>query len=172
MRTVHERPAEQQGPAGRTERQPVISARGLWKVFGPRAQRVVGSELATLSAGELRERTGAPRPFGTWASTPLQWLGATYEFAGVKLPSFKPGCDTPLRQFDCAYPTYTLDKILSKQLVDEGGAAVEFLKKFRWSTADQNQVALSIAQDKMSPDQAAKRWAEENRDVWKRWMPS
>lgn len=37
---------------------PVFSVRNLWKVFGPKAGRVPGSELAGLSAAELRERTG------------------------------------------------------------------------------------------------------------------
>ncbi|MET9799414.1 glycine betaine/L-proline ABC transporter ATP-binding protein [Streptomyces sp. NPDC006368] len=37
---------------------PVFSVDGLWKVFGPKAGRVPGSELADLPATELRERTG------------------------------------------------------------------------------------------------------------------
>ncbi|MFD6281390.1 glycine betaine/L-proline ABC transporter ATP-binding protein [Streptomyces sp. NPDC060209] len=37
---------------------PVFSVRNLWKVFGPKADRVPGGELADLSATELRERTG------------------------------------------------------------------------------------------------------------------
>ncbi len=37
---------------------PVFSVRGLWKVFGPRAERVPGSEYAGLPPAELREATG------------------------------------------------------------------------------------------------------------------
>ncbi|MEU2493009.1 glycine betaine/L-proline ABC transporter ATP-binding protein [Streptomyces sp. NPDC007883] len=38
---------------------PVFAVRDLWKVFGPRADRVPGSaELAALGPAELRERTG------------------------------------------------------------------------------------------------------------------
>ncbi|MEU2107410.1 glycine betaine/L-proline ABC transporter ATP-binding protein [Streptomyces sp. NPDC019507] len=38
---------------------PVFAVRDLWKVFGPRAERVPGSaELAALGPAELRERTG------------------------------------------------------------------------------------------------------------------
>ncbi|WP_137993085.1 quaternary amine ABC transporter ATP-binding protein [Streptomyces vilmorinianum] len=37
---------------------PVFSVRGLWKVFGPKAERIPGSEHAGLSPAELRERTG------------------------------------------------------------------------------------------------------------------
>ena len=35
-----------------------ISVRGLWKVFGPRAERIVGTPLADLSRRELEGRTG------------------------------------------------------------------------------------------------------------------
>ena len=35
-----------------------VSCRALWKVFGPRPEAIVGSELATLSRAELLERTG------------------------------------------------------------------------------------------------------------------
>ncbi|GAA4783483.1 MULTISPECIES: glycine betaine/L-proline ABC transporter ATP-binding protein [Streptomyces] len=39
--------------------EPVFSVRGLWKVFGPKADRVPGDpELAALDAAELRARTG------------------------------------------------------------------------------------------------------------------
>ncbi|MBG0560375.1 quaternary amine ABC transporter ATP-binding protein [Actinoplanes aureus] len=37
---------------------PAITVTNLWKVFGPRADRVVGTPLAGLSRAELRERTG------------------------------------------------------------------------------------------------------------------
>src|ERR671918_224587 len=37
---------------------PVIRAEGVWKVFGPRGERLVGSPDAYLPRGELREKTG------------------------------------------------------------------------------------------------------------------
>ena len=37
---------------------PVIRAEGVWKVFGPRGERLVGSNDALLPRGELREKTG------------------------------------------------------------------------------------------------------------------
>jgi glycine betaine/proline transport system ATP-binding protein len=38
--------------------EPLIRARGVWKVFGHRPERIVGSPEASLSRAELRERTG------------------------------------------------------------------------------------------------------------------
>ena len=37
---------------------PTIAVQDLWKVFGPRPERIVGSPMADLSRAELRERTG------------------------------------------------------------------------------------------------------------------
>jgi glycine betaine/proline transport system ATP-binding protein len=37
---------------------PVIRASGIWKVFGPNPERLVGSDDALLPRGELREKTG------------------------------------------------------------------------------------------------------------------
>ncbi|BFU45097.1 quaternary amine ABC transporter ATP-binding protein [Krasilnikovia sp. MM14-A1004] len=41
-----------------TSRPPKITVERLWKVFGPRADRVVGTPLAELTRAELRARTG------------------------------------------------------------------------------------------------------------------
>ncbi|WP_432137597.1 MULTISPECIES: quaternary amine ABC transporter ATP-binding protein [unclassified Streptomyces] len=49
--------APRQAPAT-AEAPPVFSVRNLWKVFGPKAERVPGSELADLPPDELRRRTG------------------------------------------------------------------------------------------------------------------
>jgi glycine betaine/proline transport system ATP-binding protein len=37
---------------------PLISAQGVWKVFGPHGERIVGSPDADLPRGELRDKTG------------------------------------------------------------------------------------------------------------------
>jgi glycine betaine/proline transport system ATP-binding protein len=37
---------------------PLIRADGVWKVFGPNAERIIGSPDADLPRGELREKTG------------------------------------------------------------------------------------------------------------------
>ena len=38
--------------------EPLIAASGIWKIFGPKADRILGTEDAELSRTELRERTG------------------------------------------------------------------------------------------------------------------
>jgi glycine betaine/proline transport system ATP-binding protein len=45
-------------PADASPDRPKVSCRGLWKVFGPRAERVIGSPDAELSRDELLAKTG------------------------------------------------------------------------------------------------------------------
>ena len=47
-------------PGGRIDRTgpPLIRAEGIWKIFGPRAERVLGSEDVDLPRRELRAKTG------------------------------------------------------------------------------------------------------------------
>src|SRR3954454_8041521 len=49
------RPGETRKPASGT---PMLDVKGLWKVFGSRPERVVGTTLADLPRGELRASTG------------------------------------------------------------------------------------------------------------------
>jgi glycine betaine/proline transport system ATP-binding protein len=45
-------------PAGASRGDPLIRASGVWKVFGPNAEKLIGSPDADLPRGELREKTG------------------------------------------------------------------------------------------------------------------
>ncbi|MFJ5674364.1 glycine betaine/L-proline ABC transporter ATP-binding protein [Streptomyces sp. NPDC093097] len=52
-------PRTEQGGSGADERSSVFSVRNLWKVFGPKAERIPEDDSLTgLSAQELREQTG------------------------------------------------------------------------------------------------------------------
>jgi glycine betaine/proline transport system ATP-binding protein len=45
-------------PAGEQRGDPLIRADGVWKVFGPNPEKLIGSPDADLPRGELREKTG------------------------------------------------------------------------------------------------------------------
>jgi glycine betaine/proline transport system ATP-binding protein len=48
----------QDTPAGPPDGEPLLRAEGVWKVFGPGADKIVGTPDAELSRAELREKTG------------------------------------------------------------------------------------------------------------------
>ena len=68
------------------------------------------------------------------------------------------------------FPPYHLNKLLAKKFADSGSPAVDLIKKFQWSNADQNVVSKYIGQDGMSPDDAAKKWIDANPDKVKAWL--
>lgn len=72
----------------------------------------------------------------------------------------------------CDYPEYLLDKIARKEFALNGGEAYELIENFNWSNEDQNEVASSIANDGLSPEQAAEKWISSHRAVWETWLPA
>ncbi|MFS8099512.1 ABC transporter substrate-binding protein [Lentzea alba] len=99
-----------------------------------------------------------------------QWLLNEIKLEKVKLPEYKPGCDADAEKVACDYPDYDLDKIVSKKFADANGPAFQLVKNFKWTNEDQNTVAKYIAEDKMKPEDAAKKWVEANGDKVKAWL--
>lgn len=127
-----------------------------------------GSENALIESFRRAQQNKEPLLAYFW--TP-QWLFSEVELAKVDLPPYTPGCDANPEKVDCDYPKYDLDKIVSAEFAEEGGPAYQLVKKFRWTNDDQNQVALWIAKDNMSPEAAAKKWVEQNPDKVQDWLP-
>ena len=88
----------------------------------------------------------------------------------IDLPANTPGCDADAEKVACDYPTYDLDKIVSTRFASSGSPAAKLVQKFSWTNQDQDVVAKYIAEDKMSPDDAAKKWIAANPDKVKAWL--
>jgi glycine betaine/proline transport system substrate-binding protein len=127
-----------------------------------------GSETALIQAFKQAEEQKKPL-IGYFYSP--QWLLSEVNLQKVKLPAYTPGCDANPEKVACDYPDYDLDKIVSKKFADTAGPAYQLVKKFQWTNEDQNLVARYIAQDKMTPDAAAKKWVDANQDKVKAWLP-
>jgi len=105
-----------------------------------------------------------------------QYLNAQYDLAQVKLPARFEGCQDDEKKggdpktYACEYPSYPLDKIVSSKFEASGSPAVTVIKNFKWTSEDQNTVANMISGDKMKPDEAAKKWVEDNPDKVDAWL--
>jgi glycine betaine/proline transport system substrate-binding protein len=126
-----------------------------------------GSEAAQIT--QIQQNYKAKKPFLTYWWTP-QWLNAQVDLVEVKLPEYKEGCDADPKKVACAYPNTPLQKWLNADFAKDGGKAAAFLKSFKWTAEDQNEVAKMITQDKLSADEAAKKWVEANPDAVKGWL--
>lgn len=141
---------------------------------------VVGGSEAALLTG-FRNAQQNKTPLLAYFYTP-QWyadvqgqaptLGVKdpVKLANVKLPPWKKGCDDDADKVDCDYPPYNLNKLIATKFADSGSPAVDLVKKFQWTNADQNVVAKYIGQDKMDPDAAAKKWIAANPDKVDAWL--
>ncbi|MGW1532614.1 ABC transporter substrate-binding protein [Streptomyces aureus] len=128
-----------------------------------------GSEAAQIT--QMKQFAKEKKPFLTYWYSP-QWLFEKVPLTEVKLPAYKEGCDADAAKVACAYPHTPLKKHLNAEFAKSGGRAAAFLKKFRWTTEDQNEVSLMIADDRLTPQEAAKKWVERHRSTWRPWLAS
>ena len=126
-----------------------------------------GSEAALITA--FRDAEQNKKPMLGYFYSP-QWFLAEVPLKMVKLPEWTEGCDTDAEAVKCGYPEDELDKIISTRFAQSGSPAVALVKNFSWTNDDQNEVALSIAKDKLSPEEAAKKWVEANPDKVNAWL--
>jgi glycine betaine/proline transport system substrate-binding protein len=99
-----------------------------------------------------------------------QWFFNELKLARVQLPPYTTGCDADPAKVACDYPPYNLNKVAATTFANGGSPAAALAKKFQWTNADQNDVARSIAVDKVSPDAAAKKWVDAHPDQVSAWL--
>jgi glycine betaine/proline transport system substrate-binding protein len=126
-----------------------------------------GSETALITS--LRQAQAQKRPMLAYFYSP-QWFLNEVPLVKIDLPRYTPGCDANPAKIACDYPAYDLDKIVSTRFAKSGSPAYTLVKNFHWTNADQNSVAKSIAVDKLSDDQAAKKWIDANPDKVAQWL--
>jgi glycine betaine/proline transport system substrate-binding protein len=125
-----------------------------------------GSEAALITA--FRQAEQQKKPLIGYFYEP-QWFFNEVKLVKVNLPAYAAGCDADPAKVACDYPPYDLDKIASAKFMSSGSPAADLVKNFTWTNDDQNQVAKYIAEDKMSAEDAAKKWVEANPDKVQAW---
>ncbi|MFF7164849.1 ABC transporter substrate-binding protein [Streptomyces sp. NPDC008086] len=146
----------------------VTNDKALVKNLGLDYQVVfAGSEAAQIT--QIKQFAKEKKPFLTYWYSP-QWLFKKVPMTEVKLPAYKEGCDADPEKVACAYPHTPLQKYLNADFAKSGGEAAALLKKFKWTTEDQNEVSLMIAEQKLSPEEAAKKWVDSHESTWKAWL--
>ena len=126
-----------------------------------------GSEAALITSFRQAEQNKTPM-IGYFYEP--QWFTAEVALKKVNLPAYKPGCDDDAAKVACDYPPYELNKVVSTKFAKSGSPAFTLVKNFKWSNADQNVVAKYIAVDKMTAEDAAKKWVDANPDKVKTWL--
>ena len=126
-----------------------------------------GSEAASIQAFEKAEKN---KEWLIGYFYEPQWLFAEIPLKPVKLPPYTEGCQDDPAKVACDYPETTLKKIVSTDWVEKGSPAVDLVKNFKWTNDDQNLVGKYIAKDKMSAEDAAAKWVEDNQEKVDAWL--
>lgn len=127
-----------------------------------------GSEAALITG--FRQAEKQKKPLIGYFYAP-QWFLSEVALVKVDLPKWTEGCDADTEKVACDYPETELKKIVSTKFSKSGSPAWDVVKAFTWTNDDQNVVAKYIAEDKMSPDEAAAKWIADNPDKVKAWLP-
>ena len=133
--------------------------RALIKELGLNLKHVVaGAEPAQVARWSQLYKQKKPVLF-YWYDP--QYLNAQYDLVRVQLPKRFKGCVDNEKEpgnHACEYPSYGLDKLISGKFATSGSPAVKFVRKWKWTSADQNFVANLIAGKKMKAEKAAEVW--------------
>ncbi|WP_432002113.1 ABC transporter substrate-binding protein [Streptomyces sioyaensis] len=131
-----------------------------------------GSEAAQIT--QIQQFAKEKKPFLSYWYEP-QWLFNQVPMVEVKLPKYTDACaekgTKDPTSIDCAYPTTPLQKFFNTKFAKKGGSAAAFLKNFKWTKDDQNEVSENIASKGLTADEAAKQWVNKHPEVWKKWLP-
>jgi glycine betaine/proline transport system substrate-binding protein len=147
----------------------VTNDQALVKTLGINLKVVFsGTEAAQLT--EIESDYKAKKPVLFYWYTP-QYQNAIYKFSQVALPPFTQACaKLPPAQINCAYPPYPLYKVMGAQLPKTAPDVASFIKRFNWTSDDQNQVAYDLAVKHMSNEQAAAAFVNSHKALVKSWL--
>jgi len=132
-----------------------------------------GSERALIQA--IDDAYQRKEPVLAYFYTP-HWAHRKYDLTEVQLPAYDEDCEEAARErdgegYDCDYANDVLFKAISLRLEDKAPAAFRFLKNFKYTTDDQQEIAFQVDSEGVPMTEAADRWIRENPDVWRPWLP-
>ena len=102
-----------------------------------------------------------------------QYLNAVYSLVRIQLPKRFKGCldDEKIKgKHACEYPSYGLDKLVSSKFAKSGSPALKVIRKFSWTSADQNFVANLIAGQAHGQGQGCRRVGGKNKAKVNAWL--
>jgi glycine betaine/proline transport system substrate-binding protein len=127
-----------------------------------------GSEAAQLT--EIESDYKAKKPVIFYWYTP-QYQNAIYKFSQVALPPWTPTCaKLKPAAINCAYPPYHLYKVMSASLATQAPDVANFIRRFNWTSDDQNSVSYNLAVKHMSNAAAAAAFVNSHQALVKSWL--
>lgn len=127
-----------------------------------------GTEAAQLA--QIERDYKARKPVIFYWYTP-QYINSEYHFSQVQLPPFNAKCaKLPASQINCAYPPYNLYKVMNSSLPKTAPAVAKFIRRFHWTSADQNAVGFAMAVKHQSQTAAAAAFVRSHKALVNSWL--
>ena len=132
---------------------------------------VAGSEAALLTAIDKAIADKTPILLQFWKP---HWKQLEVDLTEVTLPEVTDACLASAAAADggyaCDYPVDELYKAANAGLEAKNAAVFSLLSKLTLTTEQQSEIAGYVDRDGMTPADAAKKWVDENADVWQAWL--
>jgi len=127
-----------------------------------------GTEAAQLT--EIESDYKAKKPVLFYWYTP-QYQNAIYKFSQVALPAWTSKCaKLAPAKINCAYPPYHLYKVMGANLPKTAPEVANFIRRFNWTSDDQNSVSYNLAVKHMSNSAAAAAFVNSHQALVKTWL--
>ncbi|QGP59303.1 ABC transporter substrate-binding protein [Piscirickettsia salmonis] len=128
---------------------------------------------------ELEKAVKQKRPIVLFNWTP-NWIESKYKGKFIEFPHYSAECENNPKwglnskfPWDCGNPKDGwLKKIARSQFQKEQPCAFELLKNINFTNTMIANIAAAVDADKMSYDEAAQDWLNQNKALWHSWIPS
>jgi glycine betaine/proline transport system substrate-binding protein len=140
---------------------------------------IVNAGQASVLWAELDSASRRKEPIILFNWTP-NWVEAKYPGKFIEFPEHHADCESdpawgtnPDLTHDCGNPAKGwLKKGVWSGLPDQWPCAFELIQNINFDNAQIAEAASRVDVDGMTPEEAAKKWIDENKAVWETWMPS
>ena len=125
-------------------------------------------ELGTDTAqwAELTAAFKRGDPILVYAWEPL-WIFAAYDLVGIGIPKNGDGSCWPA----CGWPEDVTFQSANPDFANEHPDVIQMLKNMKLSNAQQAPMIFDVDDDKMTVEEAVRKWMAANEDTWRPWVP-
>jgi glycine betaine/proline transport system substrate-binding protein len=109
------------------------------------------------------------------------WPFAEYDMTLIEEPEYNDDCweaiqaytegEAELPEEACGFPEVTVNIVVNPEFEEVAPHLVEFLSNYQSNMELTNAALLYIAEEDVSPDEAAEWWLREYEDIWTEWLP-
>ena len=125
-------------------------------------------ELGTDTAqwAELTAAFKRGDPILVYAWEPL-WIFAAYDLVGIGIPKNEDGSCWPA----CGWPKDVTFQAANPDFAKKHPDVITMLKNMKLSNAQQAPMIFDVDGEKMTVEDAVRKWMDANPDVWRSWLP-